>query len=103
VERYRKDYCISDNFLAKVDKLADNAAAHHAKLQERRISYVLKTGANWAGPIKDFKLTVDKERGDRLVSFCAEGIKVVSPTVVEFTANDFIPDKDMKILILGRF
>jgi hypothetical protein len=38
-----------------------------------------------------------------LVSFCAEGIKVVSPTVVEFTADDFIPDKDMKILILGRF
>ena len=103
VERYRKDYCISDDFLAKVDKLADNAAVHHAKLQERRISYVLKTGANWAGPIKNFKLTVDKERGDRLVSFCAEGIKVVSPTVVEFTADDFIPDKDMKILILGRF
>jgi hypothetical protein len=103
VERYRREYCINDDFLRKVDKLADDAATHHAKLQERRISYVLKTGANWAGPIKDFIMTVDKERNDRLVSFCAEDIKVISPTVVEFTANDFLPDKDMKILILGRF
>jgi hypothetical protein len=103
VARYRREYCINDDFLRKVDKLADDAATHHAKLQERRISYVLKTGANWAGPIKDFIMTVDKERNDRLVSFCAEDIKVISPTVVEFTANDFLPDKDMKILILGRF
>jgi hypothetical protein len=103
VQRYRKDYCVSEDFLAKVDELADNAAAHHAKIQERRISYVLKTGANWAGPIKDFKLTVDKQRPDRLVSFCADAIKVISPTILEFTANNFIPDKDMKILMLGRF
>ena len=100
VNRYRKDYCIGDEFLAKVDKLAESAAS---KLQEQRISYVLKTGANWAGPIKNFKLTVDKRNPNRLVSFCADHIKVISPTVVEFTASDFTPDKDLKILILGRF
>ena len=103
VQRYRRDYCIGDEFLANVDKLAEGAAAHKAKLQEQRISYVLKTGANWAGPIKHFKLTVDKKNPDRLVSFCADNIKVVSPTAVEFTATDFTPDKDLKILILGRF
>jgi hypothetical protein len=103
IERYRKDYCVSDAFLASLDKLGGGGEANTAKLQERRISYVLKTGANWAGPIKDFRLTVDKQKADRLVSFCADHIKTISPTVVEFTAKDFTPDKDLKILIVGRF
>jgi hypothetical protein len=103
IERYRKDYCVSDTFLASLDKLAGSGEANTAKMQERRISYVLKTGANWAGPIKDFRLTVDKQKPDRLVSFCADHIKAISPTVVEFTAKDFTPDKDLKILIVGRF
>jgi hypothetical protein len=103
IERYRKEYCVTDAFLASVDKLAGSGEANTAKLQERRISYVLKTGANWAGPIKDFRLTVDKQKADRLVSFCADHIKAISPTVVEFTAKDFTPDKDLKILIVGRF
>ena len=103
VERYRKDYCITDKFLADVDKIAGNAAANTAKVQERRISYVLKTGANWAGPIKQFRLVVDTRKADRLVSFCGPNLKVSSPTTVEATAKDFTPDKDLKILIVGRF
>ena len=102
-ERYRKDYCVGDDFLAGVDRLAGEGEANKAKLQERRISYILKTGANWAGPIKDFKLTVDKQKSDRLISFCADQIRTVSPTLLEVTASNFVPDKDLKILILGRF
>jgi hypothetical protein len=97
IERYRKDYCVSDAFLAALDKLAGSGEANATKVQERRISYVLKTGANWAGPIKDFRLTVDTQKPGRLVSFCADRIKTISPTIVEFTA------KDLKILIVGRF
>jgi len=103
VDRYRKEYCVSDAFLASLDRLAGDAEANTAKLQERRISYVLKTGGNWAGPIKDFKLTVDKQKPDRLLSFCQNPTKAVSPTLTEFTAKDFTPDKDLKILIVGKF
>ena len=59
VERYRKEYCISDAFLAELDKRAGNEAANSSMIAERRINYVLKTGANWAGPIRSFKLTID--------------------------------------------
>ena len=103
IERYRKDYCVGDAFLAGLDALAAVGEVNKMKLQERRISYVLKTGANWAGPIKDFRLTVDKQKPDRLISFCANQVKTISPTLVEYTANDFTPDKDLKILIVGRF
>lgn len=103
IERYRKDYCVGDAFLAGLDDLAAAEEGNKVKLQERRISYALKTGANWAGPIKDFRLTVDKQKSDRLISFCADQVKTISPTLVEFTASDFTPEKDLKILIVGRF
>lgn len=103
IERYRKDYCISDAFLAELDKRAGTGEANTAVLQERRISYVLKTGANWAGPIKSFKLTIDAGVGDRLVSFCAGPLKSASPTANEFTATDFKPDRNLNILIIGKF
>jgi hypothetical protein len=103
VERYRKDYCVTDKFLADVDKIAGSAEGNTAKVQERRISYILKTGANWAGPIKQFKLVVDAQKPNRLMSFCAANIKIVSPTVAEVSTKDFTPDKDLKILLIGRF
>jgi Domain of unknown function (DUF4424) len=102
VDRYRDLYCISPALLSSVDKLAGDAEANKAKLREWRISYILKTGANWAGPIRDFKLVVDTGKSERLVSFCASNIKTLSPSSVGVTASDFTPDKNLDILIIGR-
>ena len=105
VARYRKEYCVQDAFLAEIDKRAGNSPTNTAKLQERRISYVLKTGANWSGPIRSFKLTIDPGGGDRLVSFCPGRLKGSSAAgnTLEYTANDFKPDADLKILVIGTF
>src|SRR5229473_1813489 len=103
VERYRKDYCVSDAFLAQLDERAGNGVLNAPMIQERRISYVLKTGANWAGPIRSFKLTIDPGASDRLVSFCPGRLKPTAPNALEFTAKDFTPEGDLKILIVGRF
>jgi Domain of unknown function (DUF4424) len=101
VQRYRKQYCITDAFLADLDKRAGKGQLNGSMIQERRISYVLKTGANWAGPIRSFKLVIDGD--DRLVSFCAGRLKPISPNALEFSADNFTPDEDLKILIVGRF
>ena len=102
IARYKANYCIPDDFLKSLDKLAGADEANKAKIVERRISYVLKTGANWAGPIKDFHLVVDKGQTDRLVSFCGEGVKKISATAFEMRAKDFTPTQDLNIIILGR-
>jgi Domain of unknown function (DUF4424) len=102
VQRYMTDYCLPADFLRGVDRLAGGAEGNVARLQERRISYVLKTGANWAGPIKDFRLVVDKGKPDRLVAFCGDNVRKISPTAFEVKATDFTPDKDLKILIVGK-
>lgn len=104
VARYRKEYCVQDAFLAELDKRAGSSQANTAKLQERRISYVLKTGANWAGPIRSFKLTIDPGGSNRLVSFCPGRLKAPSTgSALEYTASDFKPDADLKILVIGTF
>jgi hypothetical protein len=101
VKRYRADYCISDFFLRGLDRRTGTQAENVAGMQERRISYILKTGANWAGPIKNFRLVVDKGRADRLVSFCGENVKRLTPTTFEMVAKDFVPQRDLKILLIG--
>jgi hypothetical protein len=102
VQRYKANYCIPDDFLKSLDRLAGADEANKGKILERRISYVLKTGANWAGPIKDFHLVVDKGQPDRLVSFCGDGVKKISPTAFEVRAKDFTPTQNLNIILLGR-
>jgi Domain of unknown function (DUF4424) len=100
VERYRRDYCVSDNFLSELDKLAGSGGG--AAIQERRLTYVLKTGANWAGPIKDFRLKIDGEEQGWLISFCPGRLQK-PPNESAYVAKDFMPDQDLKILFVGRF
>jgi hypothetical protein len=101
VQRYKSKYCVDDNFLKSVDGLRAADKPAKPRIIERRISYVLTTGANWAGPIKDFRLVVDKGQADRILSFCGQGIKEISATQLELRAVDFTPKQDLEILILG--
>ena len=101
-KRYRAGYCVPDDLLRGIDRIAGSAEGNVAELRERRINYVLKTGANWLGPIKDFKLVIDKGRPERLVSFCFDNVKKISPTAFEVRMKDFTPDRDLKILLIGK-
>jgi hypothetical protein len=103
LEQYQRDYCLPADFFKGVDKLAGPDPANIYRVQERRIDYVLTTGANWSGPIKNFRLVVDKGRIDRLVSFCFDNVKKISPTLFEATAENFTPMRNLKILLVGRY
>jgi hypothetical protein len=100
-ERYRKDYCVSEEFLRGLDKIAGMSRNNSATVQERRISYILKTGANWAGPIKNFHLTIDA--GGHLVSYCPGKLAPLAKQALDVAAPDFTPDRDIKLLFVGRF
>ena len=56
--------------------------------------------SNWAGPIKDFRLVVDKGSPDNLVSFCGQGVRRIGPTQFEMKKSDFTPQQDLAVLIL---
>ncbi|MDQ4087378.1 MAG: DUF4424 domain-containing protein [Pseudomonadota bacterium] len=91
-------YCIDDAFLAAVDRIAARDGA--AYLGETYVSYILTTGAGWASPIGEFRLVVDKERPENLVSFCGEGVRCISPTKFEMRRSNWRPDRDLHVLIL---
>lgn len=63
------------------------------------ISYILRTANSWAGPIKRFTLTVDKGAPGNIVSLCADGIRKTGPTTFVMEKTDYVPDRDLHILI----
>lgn len=98
---YRRRYCMDADFVGAATRAQKAIARKNgATLQERRIEYVLATGANWAGPIKDFRLVVDKEKPENLVSLCGEKIRKISPTQFEMRATDYSPQRNLEVLIL---
>ncbi|MFO0990905.1 MAG: DUF4424 family protein [Hyphomicrobiales bacterium] len=95
---YRDRYCVDSgtaNVIAKKFKEVGNGL-----LVEHRVDYILKTGANWATPIGDFRLVVDKLKPDSVVSFCMDGVKKIGPTQFEVRKTDFVPNADLRILVL---
>jgi hypothetical protein len=101
VKRYRTTYCVPDELLRGIDRIAGSAEENTAQLRERRISHVLAPGANALGPVKDFRIVIDKGRPERLVSFCLDNVKKISPTTFEVRTKDFTPERDLKILLIG--
>lgn len=69
----------------------------------RALSYVLTTGANWAKPIANFKLTVERDPNE-LVSFCWKGqgkVKKIAPTTFEIKETNFVPTHDFDVAFIS--
>jgi hypothetical protein len=100
---FRQKYCIEKDLLAAIERVRKARKSEFGPpYSEQRIDYILKTGANWAGPIRDFRLVVDKGDPDSVVSFCAEGVKKISPTQFEVRKTDYLPEGNLSVLILKR-
>ncbi len=95
---YRDRYCIDTNTANAIARKLKEVG--NGLLVERRVDYILKTGANWATPIGDFRLVVDKLKPDSLLSFCMDGVKKIGPTQFEVRKTDFVPNADLRILVL---
>ena len=68
------------------------------------LSYILTTGANWAKPITNFKLTVKRDPNE-LVSFCWKGkgkVKKIGPTTFEIKETNFVPTHDFDVAFIMK-
>ena len=101
-KQHAAQYCIEDSWFAAFDRAVAKHATKEtpAPYSETWLGYVLKSGANWKGPIKDFRLVVDKGLAENLVSFCAEGVKKISATQFEVRKTNFEPKDDLNVLIV---
>jgi hypothetical protein len=94
----RKLYCIDQSFANAATKALKQSSQDI--LAGTELKYVLTTAGNWLGPIKQFRLTVEKPSAEALVSLCASGIKRVGSTSFTLTANDYSPESDLYILFV---
>jgi hypothetical protein len=99
---YKKKYCTDDSLIKTLKaSLKDPSELYSAQYTESWMSYVWSTGANWAGSIHDFHLTIDKGDPKNLVSFCWDGkVTKTGPTKFEMQATDFVPPQDHELEIL---
>lgn len=101
-----KGYCLDDQGKAGVRRLLKHAqTAAQADPQKPsgispiEVSYVLTTGANWKGPIGDFRLTIDKEKPNAILSLCMSGLKKTAPTTFEVSRTNFTPKEDIRFVV----
>jgi hypothetical protein len=64
------------------------------------VHYILKTAANWKGPIKKFRLTLVKASPKDRISVCIADTRRVSPTTFEVVRENFVPTEDLKVLFI---
>jgi hypothetical protein len=95
-----KQYCVDADIIAAVRK-ATPAGEQFPSLGEQYVDYVLVTGANWAAPIGDFQMTVDKGAAANLVSFCGTGVVKTGPTTFSVHYTNFTPKSNVAVLILS--
>lgn len=97
-EKYA-DFCVDKSTQRGLNK--GSARSYHPY---QALSYILTTGANWAKPITNFKLTV--ERGpNELVSFCWKGkgkVKKIGPTTFEIKESNFVPTQDFDVAFIMK-
>ncbi len=105
-QQYADYYCMDKAFLRGFDKRRytgkkdEDGNEIGSMYVETWLDYVLKSGANWKGPIKNFRLVVDKGAAKNLLSMCMSGVKKISPTQFEVVKRNFEPTKDINILIV---
>lgn len=63
------------------------------------LEYILTTARNWLGPIGRFHLIIDKGKPANIVSLCWSGLRKTGPTTYEWTGTDFIPKRNIALLI----
>ncbi|ESW59493.1 MAG: hypothetical protein Q27BPR15_17155 [Rhodobacter sp. CACIA14H1] len=101
VEEWEKDYqtryCIDDGTSRAIAK---RLAATDGYGTAYALAYVLRTANSWAGPIGDFRLTLDKGAVQNVISLCIDGVEKTGATTFEVRKTDYSPDRDLDILIV---
>lgn len=87
-EKIRKEVCIDQ----ATEKLIKRRIESGGTLTYHDVEYILGTGRNWKGPIKKFKLLINKQSPLDVVSLCFPGrAKKTSPTTLEFEQENYVP------------
>ena len=89
-----RDYCVGPVLIKAMKKKDEQGSVD-------QVHYILKTGANWKGPIGRFVLRLVKDRPDQKVSLCMDGFKKVDALTYLLEKTNFTPTQDLKVAFIG--
>lgn len=90
-----KSHCVDQN-IQKVIHRGESYGVYSG------LSYILKTGANWAKSIDRFNVTIERN-ADELLSLCWDGeVKKVSATQFQITEKNFNSKQDLNLIFIQR-
>ena len=90
------DFCLDGTVRKAIERRLETRPVARVTLVE----YVLITGANWAGPIGRFRLTVDKAKPQRLLSTCLAGLKKTGATTWSLDRRNFTPTENIRLMLI---
>ena len=64
------------------------------------LSYIVRTGSNWLGPIGHFSLRIEKGKPEHLVATCWKGLEPSGNDALVYEADNFQPEKDLQFLLI---
>ncbi|WP_089604671.1 DUF4424 family protein [Acinetobacter piscicola] len=93
-DEYNQQFCMDKTFKQGLKKAQSQNAPFSA------LGYILTTGANWAKPIQNFKLTIERDSNE-LVSFCWKGaVKKINSTQFQMLEKNFVPKQDLDVIFV---
>jgi hypothetical protein len=102
VKGKRATYCVDESFLNGLDKIAGPDESNSNGVKEMRIHMQTKTFSASSIPASHYRLVVDKESTQRILSFCAGDLKKISDTSFEMRADNYVPNAEINILMIDR-
>lgn len=101
MEKDLTEVCLDKNTQQAISKRVDSLVAKgktNVWVGLKDVEYILGTGRNWKGPIKEFKLVIKKDAPEQIVTLCFPGKpKRTSPTTIEFAHHDFVPQDKLVV------
>ena len=95
-----KQYCIDPDMVKWLDKqMKDN---YTMSVSPNFVHYILKTGANWKGPIGKFRLTLKKQNATDKLSFCGTGVKKVDDKTFVMEKTNFTPKDNLYVMFIHQ-
>jgi hypothetical protein len=93
-------FCSDPAFLKGLDAIAGAGEANVARIRELRIRILLRNPPGPPMPAVAYRLSVDKGKASRIVSFCAQNLIKTSPTTFVANLSNYVPQPDFNLLVI---
>jgi Domain of unknown function (DUF4424) len=100
VMEQKRLFCADPAFLEGLDALAGADEANVAQIREMRVRIRMRDPGAPPMPAVAYRLSVDKGKESRIVSFCAQNLKKISPTIFVAKMSNHVPNPEFNLLMI---